>query len=161
MTPTVGDHLKPSLRVLGILGAAWLAMASPRSASAQDAEAIKGVVSGFFAAMENHDIQGLKNRRLAGATLASVAVADDGTAATTSRALDDLIGAVQTTAETWKETITNVTVSVNGKTAHHTSDYSFSINGQRAHCGRVVVVLAKQGDAWLIAHIAETQRLAC
>ena len=138
-----------------------LLMVSADDVRAQDAQEIRSVVNRYFGAIALRQVDTMRGLLLPNATIASVGVGQDGSAAARSRPVSTFINGVRSSDQAWSETLRNTDVRVQGSTAQLSGEYTFSINGVVSHCGRVTVVLGKTSDGWLIGHIAETQQDQC
>ena len=146
-------------RCLGLM--LLLLMVSADDVRAQDAQEIRSVVNRFFGAIALRQVDTMRSLLLPNATIASVGVGRDGSAAARSRAVSTFIDGVRSSNQTWAETVRGTDVRIQGSTAQLSGEYTFSIDGAVSHCGRVTVVLGKTSNGWLIGHIAETQQDQC
>ena len=125
-------------------------------ASSPAEKGVKATVEKFFRAEENHDTLTLRALILPNATITSVAV-DSAHSMTRTTSVEDLIAAIATTPQTWREHLANVQVTLLDKAAELRAKYAFSINGEERYCGALVVMLVKASGGWSIAHLLETQ----
>ena len=132
-------------------------LVSATTAGAQQAEAIRAAVIGFYRAVENHDISAMRKLIVSDAIITSVGVGVGKPVVVSSRSIGVMIDAVGIAPQTWLQRFGHTEIKVDGIAAEFTGTYKFLINGEQEYCGRTAILLVKNADKWLIAAITESQ----
>lgn len=117
----------------------------------------EAVVTAFMAAMSRHDTVTMHGLVIGGATIVSTAMVDETPIVKnrTAALLITTVGAVRD--HTWTEVISVPRTQITDRTAEVSGRYKFRIDGNAEYCGTTRIQLARDGEAWKIAAIMESQ----
>ena len=141
---------------LSVAFACLLAVAIPRSSSAQSAkDSVIATVNEFFRAMTARDSAAARRVMTSDGIFYAVRARGDSTIVNRSTN-DSFATTIATTRDTYLERMWEPTVMVHGPIAVVWTPYDFHRSGQFSHCGIDAFSLVRAGTGWKIATITYT-----